>query len=212
MRKYLQSVRNVEKEITTSKKIRNTILILLFGVLLGIFSKWLDNLSIDDAIWWQHILDILDLNNVFSNFGIWIVIAVTISIYSNSPLRAGLNVFLFFVGMTSSYHLYTILFSGFNPKMYMMIWYSITLITPILGYICWYAKGGKNLSIIIDVVIIAIMFFLSFSIGLFYFGVMSVIDTILFIILVILLYSNKKQITISFFLGIILAYFIRTIF
>lgn len=53
-------------------KIINTFLIFLFGVILGVFSKWLDNLSIDDSVWWQHILGILDLRNVFTLFGIWL--------------------------------------------------------------------------------------------------------------------------------------------
>ena len=30
------------------------------------------NLSINDAIWWQYIIGIMDLRNVFSLFGIWI--------------------------------------------------------------------------------------------------------------------------------------------
>ena len=60
-------------------KIINTFLIFLFGVILGIFSKWLDNLSIDDSVWWQHILGILNLRNVFSLFGILNGGAITIN-------------------------------------------------------------------------------------------------------------------------------------
>lgn len=108
MKKFLNEIRTLDNEITIKSKIINTTLIFLSGIILGIFSKWLDNLSINNAIWRQNIIDILDLRNVFSLFGVLIFIAVSISILNKMPLRASLNVFLFFVSMTVSYHLYTI--------------------------------------------------------------------------------------------------------
>ena len=132
---FLEKVRTSNYNLTTFNKIRNSIMIFIFGILLGIFSKWLDNLSLNDSIWWQHILGILNLNNVFSSFGVWILIAVCISIYSNSPLRASINVFVCFIGMGLSYHIYTIGFAGFNPRNYMLIWYSITLISPFMAFV-----------------------------------------------------------------------------
>ena len=150
MKEWLDSIRKPNKDIKISKKIIYSLLILLLGIILGVFSKWLDNLSINDAIWWQHILGIVDLRNVFSYVGIWLFLAITISVFSRTPLRASLNVFLFFIGMTVSYHLYTIMLSGFNPKSYMMIWYGITAITPIFAFICWYAKGNNKISIMIS--------------------------------------------------------------
>ncbi len=176
---------------------------------MGIFSKWLDNLSIDDTIWWKHIFGILDLRNVFSLFGIWIFIAATISVFSKTPLRASLNVFLFFVGMTVSYHLYTIYFSGFNPKNYMMIWYGITMITPTIAFICWYAKGKEKISIVISSIILTIMLISSFSIGVGYFYFKSIIDTILFIGTILVLYVNPKNSVYSLLIALLLAFAFR---
>lgn len=189
-----------------TKEIINTILIFISGILLGILSKWLDNLNINDAIWWQHILGILDLRNVFSDFEIWIFLAVTISVFSKSPLRASLNVFLFFVGMTTSYHLHTIMYSGFNPKSYMMIWYGITAITPILAFICWYAKGNKRISIIISSIILSVMLIVSFSIGFWYFDFKSIINTLLFLGTIIILYTKPEYSIYSLLFAIILSF------
>ena len=100
---FLEKVRNSNTNITTFNKIKNSIMIFIFGIALGVFSKWLDNLSLNDSIWWQHILGILNLNNVFSSFGVWILLAICISIYSNSPLRASINVFIILV--KSKYHI-----------------------------------------------------------------------------------------------------------
>ena len=204
MKNIFDKIRTPDKSIYISKKIINTCLIFLLGIILGIFSKWLDNMAIDNTIWWQNILGILDLRNVFSEFGIWFFIAITISVFSKTPLRASLNVFLFFVGMTTSYHLYTIYFSGFNPTRYMMIWYGITAITPILAFICWYAKGNNKISIMISSVILAAMLIESFSVGLWYFYFKSVIDTLLFLGTMIVLYIKPKNSFYSLLFAIIL--------
>ena len=104
MNSWLDKIRTPNRDIKLSLRVSYSILILLFGVALGVLSKWLDNMWINDAIWWQHILGIIDLRNVFSEFAIWLLIAIALSVYSSTPLRAALNVFLFFVGMCISYH------------------------------------------------------------------------------------------------------------
>lgn len=210
MKKTLNMIRISDKNIKLKNKIINTILIFLFGIILGVFSKWLDNLSIDDTIWWQHILGVFDLRNVFSLFGIWLFIAIAISVFSNTPLRASLNVLLFFVGMTVSYHLYTIYFSGFNPMRYMMIWYTITLFSPVLAYICWYAKGNSKISMVISSLILSVMFISSFEIGIWYFDIKSIIDLIIFIGTVFVLYVNIKNTMFSLVIALILSFILRT--
>lgn len=212
MKEYFNHIRCPDKKLTFSKQITHTLLIVVLGIFLGIFSKWLDNMSIDDTIWWQHILGILNLRNIFSEFGIWIFIAINFSVLSSTPLRASLNVFLFFIGMNSSYYLYTILFSGFNPKSYMIIWYTATLLTPVLAYICWYAKGKGNIALMINICITAAMFLSSFGIGMWYFDFKSLIDTLLFIGTVVILYKSPKTTVKSLLGGGLLAFILRLAF
>ena len=209
MKEFLEKIRIPDKNLKLSRKIINTSLIFLLGIILGIFSKWLDNLSINDTVWWQHILGVLDLGNVFSELGIWIFIAITISVFSKTPLRASLNVFLLFIGMTVSYHLYIIYVSGFNPKSYMMIWYTITLISPILAFICWYAKSKNKISLMISSLILTVMFILSFSIGMWYFYFKSIIDTILFIGAILVLYVSTKNSVYNLLIALLLAFVFR---
>ena len=85
-------------------------------------------------------LEALDLRN-FLRIGVWIFLSVSISVYSRLPLRAALHVFGLLAGMVGSYYLYTVLVAGFYPKSYMMIWIGMTMLSPILAVVCWYAKG-----------------------------------------------------------------------
>ena len=206
MKAWLYKVRTPNKDVKLSVKITYSILILLLGIILGVFSKWLDNMSIDDTIGWQHILGILDLRNVFSEFAIWLLLALAISIYSSTSLRACLNVFLFFAGMCSSYHLYTIVFAGFNPQRYMMIWYGFTLLSPVLAFICWYGKGETKVSLIIDILILAVMMSECFVIGFWYFDITRIINVMIFVGSVVILYNEPRRTVISLLGAVALSY------
>lgn len=93
----------------------------------------------------------------------------------------------------------------------MMIWYVITLISPILAYICWYAKGKGKISLLISSIIILAMLLSSFSIGIWYFDINSIIDLLLFIGTVLVLYMNPKKTIYSLIIATVLAYIVRTI-
>ncbi|KMW26710.1 MAG: hypothetical protein E6Z22_04755 [Clostridiales bacterium] len=207
MIEILTKIREQDKTLVFSKKVINTFIVLVFGIVLGIFSKWLDNTPLNDSIMWKRfLLGYLDLGNVFSMIGIWLLIALCISIYSATPLRASINVFIFFLGMNISYHIYTIIFAGFNPMNYMMIWYFLTLFSPILAFICWYSKGAGIIPVIINTCIIAIMILCCFGIGMWYFDFTSIINTIIFIITLIILYNIPQKSIITLIGGLVIAF------
>ena len=150
-----ERVRSIQKDISIQKKILLSVLIFVLGICLGIGSKALDLTAVNEL---PYIVQILDITNFLGRFAIWIFIAACISVYSISPKRAALNVLLFFVGMVSSYYLYSTIVGGFFPKTYAMIWTGITVISPFLAYVCWYAKGNGRVAIIISGVITGVLF------------------------------------------------------
>ena len=65
MKEFLNNIRKINNNLKLKNKIINTVLIFLLGIVLGIFSKWLDNLVINNSIWWMNIIEKFDLNNFF---------------------------------------------------------------------------------------------------------------------------------------------------
>ena len=140
---FLNDIRNAENPISNNRKLINTIAILFLGIALGTFSKYLDFRQTELPGVLMAINGVLDIGNFLGRFAIWILIALCISIYSNSAIRASINVFAFFIGMVASYYLYSNYIAGFFPRSYAVIWFGFTAVSPLLSFACWYAGGGK---------------------------------------------------------------------
>ncbi len=207
LREALNKIR-APKQLALKKTILTVCAAFLLGAILGVFSKWLDNLALDSNVWWHRIFEWLDLGNFFSDIAIWLLFALAIAVFSYSAMRAAINVFSFFAGMCVAYHIYTIVFSGFNPKSYMLIWYGITLFSPFLAAICWYSKGMKPISVLLDALIFAIFTLSCFNIGLFYLSFKGVLYLIVYLCSVVVLYNSPKTILISLPIGFVLSFFL----
>ena len=207
MKSFLNTIRCDEKPISVSRQVVDTFAIILLGIVLGTFSKFLDDTAVNEL---PFIFEYLDIRNFLGRFAIWVLIAVCISIYSNSSIRAAINVFVFFVGMVTSYYLYSKFVAGFFPRSYAMIWYGFTAVSPMLAFICWYAKGKSKLSFALSSMIIAVLFNMTFFYSMTYFGMRSILELIAFICGLVALKRNTiKNTIIMTAIGVILAFILN---
>ena len=182
MNKFLNDIRGTENPIPVKNKIINTTIILFLGIALGTFSKYLDFRQAELPGMIMAIDGALDIHNFLGCFAIWVLIALCISIYSNSAIRASINVFVFFVGMVASYYLYSNYIAGFFPRSYALIWFGFTVVSPLLAFVCWYARGKSKQALILSAMILAVLFNMCFVYGVGYFSAWSVLEVIVFII------------------------------
>ena len=187
--------------ISLSRKLVYSTLIFIIGVILGVISKIFDETASNLL---PFFLEVLDLRNFLSRMGVWIFLAVLISVNSKSPVRSGINIFLFFAGLIGSYYLYTVMIAGFFHKSYTMIWIIMTVISPLMAFICWYAKGKGIIAISISSIIIMFISRQAFAFGLWYFSIRSILELLLWIATVFVLYQSPKQIMKVITMGLLL--------
>lgn len=193
-----------------SYKLFNTFIIFISGFILGIISKIFDIMDLELI---HNIFLYLDLGAFFSRMSIWLLFALIISVYSKTPLRAAINVFLFFVGMLISYYGYGYIIQGIFPKKVIFFWYILAVISPLLAIPCWYAKGKGYLSIFISSVILSIFFILAFYFDINGFHLRHYgMEAINWIIAIIMLYNNPKQFIKIMILSISLGILIRCVY
>ena len=203
MKKFLNDIRSAENPISGNRKIINTIAVLFLGIALGTFSKFLDFRQAE----LPSVLMAIDVHNFLGRFAIWVLIALCISIYSNSATRASVNVFAFFAGMVASYYLYSNYVAGFFPRSYAMIWFGFTMISPFLAFVCWYAKGKSRPAFMLSVLILAVLFNMTLVYGWGYFEARSVLELIVFIIgLTVLRRDTLKSSVLMGTISIVLAF------
>jgi hypothetical protein len=92
-----------------------------------------------------------------------------------------------------------------------MIWIGLTIVSPLLAFICWYAKGKGKVALAISVGSIAVLFNLSFSYGMGYFDIRSPLELLVFICGVIVLRRTAKETIILLGMGAVFAFILNMI-
>lgn len=190
---FLDKIRVPQKSNSIKKQVIVTIGILFFGICMGWFSKFLDYRHAELPVLLQVIDNTLDFHNFLGGFAPWIVIAVCISVYSLTPVRAAINVFSFFSGFVASYYIYSNFVAGFFPKSYAFIWIAFTIASPFLSFLSWYAKGTGCIALILSSGILGVLLNTAFSYGMFYIDIRSWLNLMMLLFGIFILRKSMKE-------------------
>ena len=200
---FFEKIRKPSKKVSLNCQIAITLGIILLGFLLGVFQKWIDGTGGSSL---PLILQQLDIGNYFGRLAIWILLGTIISMYSESPMRAAINTFFFFISMLAGYYIYCNYVLGFLPRTYMMMWIVITFVSFFMAYICWYAKGEGFIAIFISSMIIGVLLAQAFNLNITQgFYMYHFLEVITWIIGVILLRRKPKEYAIEIGLSLVIA-------
>lgn len=137
---FIEKIRKPRKNVPLKRQVAITLGIILLGFVLGVLQKWMDGTG-SSAV--PTILQQLDIGNYFGRLAIWILLATIISVYSESPLRAAINTFFFFISMLAGYYLYCNYILGFLPRTYMMMWIVIAFASFFFGICLLVCQRGR---------------------------------------------------------------------
>lgn len=97
------------------------------------------------------------LGNIFSGISVWILICTIIAVFSSTPKRAAVNVFIYCVGMIAAYYISAQLLEAYYSMSFVYGWGVFTLFTPIFAFFAWYGRGRGWLAVVITALIIVFM-------------------------------------------------------
>ena len=155
--------------------VRNSLLILLLGVGLGVLSKWSDDHM---AVW---------LAEVTSGIALWVLLAVITALYSRTAERAALNVLLLLGGMVGAYYLTAMLTNSAWGKDFLIGWGIAALLSPIPGYLVWFAKGRSRRAWLLSAGVLAVQIILTVIL----FRSVRVLDAVIILLTAAVLLAGK---------------------
>ena len=137
-------IRKHEQITALSKAILHTAIITCLGLITGVLIKLLDIYT-------------TNIGNIFSQVSVWIFLCTLISVYSNSAIRAAVNVFGFCMGMLLTYYITAEMTASVYSLTFVYGWTIFALFSPLMGFCVWHAKGKNWISRIISIGIIIVM-------------------------------------------------------
>lgn len=140
----LERIRRPQKRIPLNRAVIYSMGIMACGLITGVGVKLMD-------IYTAH------LGNIFSQMSVWIFLCSALAVYSSTPRRAAVNVFLFCAGMLLTYYLTAEGMHSPYSMTFVYGWSVFSLFSPVLAFFTWYAKGKGAVSRLLTAGIVVVL-------------------------------------------------------
>lgn len=137
-------IRRPQKRIPLNRAGIYSMGIMACGLITGVGVKLMD-------IYTVH------LGNIFSQMSVWIFLCSVLAVYSSTPRRAAVNVFLFCAGMLLTYYLTAEGMHSPYSMTFVYGWSVFSLFSPVLAFFTWYAKGKGAVSRLLTAGIVVVL-------------------------------------------------------
>lgn len=144
----LERIRRPQKRIPLNRAVIYSMGIMACGLITGVGVKLMD-------IYTVH------LGNIFSQMSVWIFLCSVLAVYSSTPRRAAVNVFLFCAGMLLTYYLTAEGMHSPYSMTFVYGWSVFSLFSPLLAFFTWYAKGKGTVSRLLTAGIVVVLLVLA---------------------------------------------------
>ena len=94
----LDKVRERDKDVKIAGSVLASILILVFGIVIGAIALTIQHFAANSTVWWQDIFKDVAVDQIFKHFPVWFMFGLGVAINSSRPIKAAINDFLFFIG------------------------------------------------------------------------------------------------------------------
>ncbi|MBR6472873.1 MAG: hypothetical protein IKS99_03975 [Firmicutes bacterium] len=206
---FLNRIREPELGTSKAASILSTILVLMFGVCIGVFREAVHYFSTNSTIWWQDIVKDLEFDMVFEKLPVWFMLGLTVAVCSQRPLKAAINELVFFIGVIVGFHLLPKIFADAEVPESTSKWIMIAAISVPLAVVFWYSKSRSWGSIAFDCLILGVMGAYCFECGLVYFHftdmLMDMFNIVIIVLTAIALATGVIQVVVSLIGGVIIA-------
>lgn len=127
------------------------------------------------------------LSELTSGISLWILLGTAVSLYSRTAKRAAVNVLLLLGGMVAAYYLTAELTGGVWSAKFLIGWGVAALLSPIPGYLLWFAKGRSKRAWLLSAGVLAVQIVLVVVL----FRTVRVLDVVIIVLTAAVLLVDK---------------------